>query len=719
MMKWRQHFRKAGSSLLLMAALAVFGSAQAGEFAPIPTFGGMEGWPTGISGDGTVVVGSTYLPGDHYPLAYLWTNGQILDLGTPDGWSSGAYAVSSDGSAVVGHITQGGTGTTLAFRWADGRFDSLGTLGGSYSYAYGVSADGSVVVGASNTEGDAAQYAFRWVNGTMYNLGAPEGHLGSYAIGVSADGSVVVGTSYHPIGGASHAFRWVAEGDGIHGEISDLGTLGGTSSHAVAVSADGQVVIGNSTTSGGQNHAFRWADGEMHDLGTFGGNWSNATAVSADGSVVVGCVAMANGDELAFRWFDGELLNLGAFGGAYSWANAVSADGATVVGRAQTETGQDQAFRWDTNLGMQSVVAWLAEQGVSVGDWILSEAIDVSSDGAVIVGRGTSPEGYSRAWLARSGALIDPAQWLSTVSGTRQVFHTGQQLNSLVLHGAHHRPLMSYEHPGRGPGFWVTGDLGSYGDGRNTMAGSVELGLYNDYAAGNMRAGLGLGYSGQRQDLPLSGKADLDGGYVVGEINWRAVTGPDLIVSATAFYGRWAADIKRGYLNGVAVEHAAGDTDVQSAALRLKIDWMDAARIGLVRLEPFLGLTLSHTRVDGYAEKGGSVPASFDTQKHDGQELRLGLAGVLPLAAALRLRLTLEGVHRFDARGPSLSGRDLGGFGIAFDLPGDKVDRTWVRGGGEIAYALDGVSMVGVSLNGSSGGQDPDISGAVTYRRSL
>jgi hypothetical protein len=95
------------------------------------------------------------------------------------------------------------------------------------------------------------------------------------------------------------------------------------------------------------------------------------------------------------------------------------------------------------------------------------------------------------------------------------------------------------------------------------------------------------------------------------------------------------------------------------------------------------------------------------------------MAGVQSLTDSLRLRLTLEGVHRFDGRGPSLSGREIGGFGFVFDLPGDKIDRTWVRGGGELEYRIEEVSVIGLSVDGASQGQDPDISGAITYRGSL
>src|SRR6266536_76396 len=52
--------------------------------------------------------------------------------------------------------------------------------------------------------------------------------------------------------------------------VTDLGTLGGSYSQAVAVNTLGQVV-GNSGTIGGAFHGFLWQNGTMTDLGTLGG----------------------------------------------------------------------------------------------------------------------------------------------------------------------------------------------------------------------------------------------------------------------------------------------------------------------------------------------------------------------------------------------------------------------------------------------------------------
>jgi len=210
-------------------------------------------------------------------------------LGTlPGGDRSEAYGVSADGAVVVGwsFIAAGGY---RAFRWtASGGMQDLGTLGGDYSYASGVSADGAVVVGwAANAAG--LWRAFRWQNGVMQDLGTLGGRY-SEAWGVSADGAVVVGRALNAAS-QFRAFRWTASGG-----MQDLGTLGGRESVAYGVSADGSVVVGWALNAASQFRAFRWtASRGMEDLNTTyarlltnGSVLSEARAISPDGRFIVG-----------------------------------------------------------------------------------------------------------------------------------------------------------------------------------------------------------------------------------------------------------------------------------------------------------------------------------------------------------------------------------------------------------------------------------------------
>jgi probable extracellular repeat, HAF family len=170
--------------------------------------------------------------------------------------------------------------------------------------------------------------------------------------------------------------------------MQDLGTLGGNSSTAYSVSADGSVVVGWAIDAALQVRAFRWtAAGGMQDLGTLGGNSSTAYSVSADGSVVVGRAESATGQARAFRWTAaGGMQDLGTLGGRDSTANGVSADGSVVVGWAGNAIGLSSAFRWTANSGMEDLN--LAYANLVSGTAFLITATAVSPSGRYIVGRG-------------------------------------------------------------------------------------------------------------------------------------------------------------------------------------------------------------------------------------------------------------------------------------------------------------------------------------------
>jgi probable HAF family extracellular repeat protein len=107
------------------------------------------------------------------------------------------------------------------------------------------------------------------------------GDGGSTALDIN-DAGQVVGATCVPAGGALvlHAFLW-RDGDGM----KDLGTLGGASSEAVAISATGQVV-GLTDTADGNRPAFRWRPGGgMADLGHLGGGGTAANDINAQGRV--------------------------------------------------------------------------------------------------------------------------------------------------------------------------------------------------------------------------------------------------------------------------------------------------------------------------------------------------------------------------------------------------------------------------------------------------
>jgi probable HAF family extracellular repeat protein len=149
----------------------------------------------------------------------------------------------------------------------------------------------------------------------------------------------------------------------------DLGTLGGASSTAVAVSARG-VVVGTAETATGADHAVAWTPrGGMRDLGTLGGRQSRAVAVNERGAVA-GTAQTAGGSEHAFVWTpNAGMRDLGTLGGRASTAVAIN-DRGQVVGDADTATRGRRAFHWRAGSGMRELVrqSWLDPAAVDVNN---------------------------------------------------------------------------------------------------------------------------------------------------------------------------------------------------------------------------------------------------------------------------------------------------------------------------------------------------------------
>ncbi len=340
---------------LLTGTLLRPGDAQ--KLTWLGTLGGGWSYATGVSADGSVVVGESETA-DGKRRAFLWSpTVGMIDLGTLGGEWSYASAVSADGSTVVGTASRD-DGTWRAFRWTlAGGMTELVTLT-NHSRAFGVSADGSIIVGADEFALNLS-WAVRWIPSAVeYLQPAGYGNLQPiYAFGVSAAGDVCVGQAQsrllppEPITG--HAFWWTpALG------AQNLGTLGRWS-YALGVSANGEVVVGESFNADSLRRAFRWsqAGGMQELLPPAGFRESSAMAVSGDGSVVVGEVMNPDDGGHAARWtapVGAEDLNeilalLLADGSILSFAAGVSPDARYIVGGGyHASTGLWEAFVLDT-----------------------------------------------------------------------------------------------------------------------------------------------------------------------------------------------------------------------------------------------------------------------------------------------------------------------------------------------------------------------------------
>jgi probable HAF family extracellular repeat protein len=354
--------------------------------------------------------------------------GQVLldlqNLPISDDFSSEAFAVSGNGLVV------GGRGTPSQDAWIlnDNFMTTFLAPGFGPSAVRDLSADGSVAVG------DSSVGAYRWTaanGGTP--LGDFVGGTGtSFSSGVSNDGTIVVGAADAATGMQSHlrAFRWTLANPATgQGNMVNLGDLPGGDSFSVAadVSTDGSIVVGGASSAASlagssfelDFEAFRWTQATgMVGLGDLpgGGFHSFAHAVSADGSVVVGAsTSTASGisDFEAFRWTPATgMVGLGDLpGGNFaSTATAVSADGSVIVGSSAVAIGDGgldiyAPFIWDAVNGMRDLRAVFADLGLTLPQLNMTDATAISDNGRTITGYGKSvfriPAGDLRteAWL--------------------------------------------------------------------------------------------------------------------------------------------------------------------------------------------------------------------------------------------------------------------------------------------------------------------------------
>ena len=180
------------------------------------------------------------------------------------------------------------------------------------------------------------------------DLGALPGGNNSEANGISSKGTYIAGDS-DTASGNFHAVLWK------NGQIQDLGTLGGTTSMAMAVNESGQVV-GESTTATGQPHAFLYQSGTMQDLGTIGGDFTHASAINENG-VVAGYGDDSVGAYHAITWQNGSATILPCTTNGACVANGINNLNQVVGGCSSNCPTNAAALEWingnPVSLGVQ------------------------------------------------------------------------------------------------------------------------------------------------------------------------------------------------------------------------------------------------------------------------------------------------------------------------------------------------------------------------------
>ena len=248
---------------------------------------------------------------------FSWMAGTMTDLGTFNAMSmSEANAVNGAGDVVGGSnsrafLVHNGTMTDLGPGQATG-INDFGEIVGSSQGAFLISSGGTRT--------------------TLPDLSSYGGGGFSSASGIN-NNHQIVGASDNA-SGYSHAVMW------SNGQITDLGTLGGTQSAAYAINNFGQVT-GWAHTASEATDVFLWSNGRMTDLGTFGLD-PVGEAINNHG-VIVG-----QSGNRAWIWSNGTFQNLNNLippGSGFTLDNATAInDNGQIVANGKNSTGQEHAF---------------------------------------------------------------------------------------------------------------------------------------------------------------------------------------------------------------------------------------------------------------------------------------------------------------------------------------------------------------------------------------
>jgi probable HAF family extracellular repeat protein len=287
----------------------------------------------------------------------------VMDLGPlPTGF--GAFAgkgpsINSSGQ-VSGWIEVGNPATSLAaIGTTDDGVTTIGTPGSAFSFATGINESGNAV-GYQAVAGSTTNYhAFFYGRGSLVDMGT----LG----GATSDALAMSNTNFATgesltVSGVRTAFFWNGS------TMLDVQTPTGEESIGQAVSDNGYVtgLVGSPRSNGAivNYQAFLWQNGK--NMVALGGTDSVGNAVNNKG--VVAGVSYYGSQYQATMWTtSGTMVDLG---GNYSVANAINSAG--VIAGTNNSNANEHAYVWNHGVGTD-LGSLLASPGVTSTAWSIDD----------------------------------------------------------------------------------------------------------------------------------------------------------------------------------------------------------------------------------------------------------------------------------------------------------------------------------------------------------
>lgn len=298
-------------------------------------FSAAESVANACSGDGKIIVGYIVESDFVNDNPVYWDENltafrlPVLGPGGKD-WATG---ISEDGTIIIG-FSRNSSGFRHAVYWSNGPswvVNDLGVLAGpsdNESFTLGCNSDCTLIVGVGETAGSSiSSLPCIWVNfGTIQELtGAPSG---SGALAASANGVFIAGGASNFSGLIHPGSSWTNSPTWDHTTLTDsVGAIGPSGGASVS---NAGTVYGYTSDASGITYAASWDTS------------GNLTVFGDAGSSVVGCdptgVYLIGSDSSATLWISGVPQTLTFDNGGES-LNGISSDTTIIVG-----TGTDDDF---------------------------------------------------------------------------------------------------------------------------------------------------------------------------------------------------------------------------------------------------------------------------------------------------------------------------------------------------------------------------------------
>jgi probable HAF family extracellular repeat protein len=185
--------------------------------------------------------------------ACLYTDGNLVPLGTLGGTGSGAFDINDNGDVVGESVMP--NGTVGGFLYSGGTMKNVGNLGGRSCVADGINSSGEVVGYATTAEGIYQPFLYR--QNTISMIADPYGISAGFV--KINDKSQIAGGYVKPDGNSS---LFIYD----NGTFNDIGSLGGNYCYVTGINNKGDLIGSSNLTVDGPQHALLYTDGHVLDI---------------------------------------------------------------------------------------------------------------------------------------------------------------------------------------------------------------------------------------------------------------------------------------------------------------------------------------------------------------------------------------------------------------------------------------------------------------------